>query len=43
VFAAGLDDPRSLTLGVDGYLYMSTFGFGSSPGVGQVIRIDIDR
>ena len=31
---------RSITAGADGMLYVSNFGYGSSPGAGQVVKID---
>jgi hypothetical protein len=33
--------PTGMTLGPDGNLYVSTFGFGAPAGAGQVVRIDL--
>jgi len=39
--ATGLSFPSAMTLGPDGNLYVSNFGFGAPPGAGQVIRINL--
>ena len=39
--ASGLTLPTGLTLGPDGALYVSAFGFGFPPGAGQILRIDL--
>lgn len=39
--ATGLAFPTAMTLGPDGNLYVSNFGFGFPAGMGQVVRIDI--
>ena len=38
---SGLMFPTGLTLGPDGALYVSVFGFGFPPGAGQVLRIAV--
>ena len=40
VVASGLNLPTAMTFGPDGNLYVSTFGFGFGPGMGQVERIN---
>jgi hypothetical protein len=39
--ASGLVFPTAMTFGPDGNLYVSNFGFGVPPGLGQVVRIDL--
>jgi LPXTG-motif cell wall-anchored protein len=39
--ATGLTFPTAMTFGPDGKLYVSNFGFGLPPGMGQVVRVDI--
>jgi hypothetical protein len=39
--ATGLAFPTAMTFGPDGALYVSNFGFGFSPGSGQILRIDV--
>jgi hypothetical protein len=41
VVAEGLSFPTAMTLGPDGALYVSNFGFGFPPGAGQVVRVPI--
>lgn len=42
VIATGLSFPTAMTLGPDGALYVSNFGFGGpAPGLGQILRITI--
>jgi hypothetical protein len=39
--ATGLMFPTGMTLGPDGNLYVSNFGFGGPPGAGQVVKVDL--
>ena len=39
--ATGLSFPSAMTYGPDGNLYVSNFGFGAPPGVGQIIRVHL--
>jgi hypothetical protein len=39
--ASGLMFPTALTIGPDGALYVSNFGFGGPPGAGQILRIAV--
>ena len=41
VVATGLTFPTGMTIGPDGKLYVSNFGFGFPPGAGQVVRITV--
>ena len=41
IVADGLMFPTGMTYGPDGNLYVSTFGLGTPPGSGQVVRVDI--
>jgi len=41
VIATGLTFPTGMTIGPDGALYVSNFGFGFPPGSGEVVRISI--
>jgi len=41
LISAGLSFPTALTLGPDGNLYVSNFGFGAPPGAGQIVRITL--
>lgn len=41
VVADGLMFPTGMTLGPDGNLYVSNFGFGTPPGTGTIVKIDI--
>lgn len=41
VVADGLMFPTGMTLGPDGNLYVSNFGFGTPPGSGTIVKIDI--
>jgi hypothetical protein len=41
VIADQLTVPTAMTLGPDGNLYVSNFGFGAPPGLGQIVRIDL--
>lgn len=38
----GLSLPTAMTFGHDGALYVSNMGFGFPPGMGQVLRFDLD-
>jgi LPXTG-motif cell wall-anchored protein len=40
--ATGLTFPTAMTFGPDGKLYVSNFGFGLPPGMGQVVRVDVN-
>jgi hypothetical protein len=42
VVAAGLQHPTAMTLGPDGNLYVSNYGYGFPAGAGQVVRITVD-
>jgi hypothetical protein len=33
--------PTAMTVGPDGNLYISNFGFGGPPGAGQVVKVDL--
>jgi sugar lactone lactonase YvrE len=37
--ASGLSFASAMTLGPDGALYVSNFGFGAPAGTGQIVRI----
>jgi hypothetical protein len=39
--ATGLLLPTAMTLGPDGYLYVSNAGFGAPPGAGEIVRITV--
>lgn len=39
--ATGLFFPTAMTLGPDGNLYVSNFGYGFPAGAGQVVRVDL--
>jgi hypothetical protein len=39
VIATGLALPTAMTLGPDGKLYISNFGFGFPAGAGQIVRV----
>ena len=41
VIATGLALPTGMTLGPDGNLYVSNFGFGFPAGMGQIVRITL--
>ena len=42
VIATGLSFPSAMTLGPDGAVYVSNFGFGVPPtGAGQILRITV--
>jgi len=41
VVASGLTQPTGLTIGPDGNLYASNFGWASPPGSGQIVKITI--
>ena len=43
VIASGLSFPTGMTLGPDGNLYVSNFGFGAPAGAGQIVRITLQR
>lgn len=38
--ATGLMFPTAMTLGPDGNLYVSNFGYGGGPGAGEIVRVD---
>jgi LPXTG-motif cell wall-anchored protein len=40
--ATGLTFPTAMAFGPDGKLYVSNFGFGLPPGMGQVVRVDVN-
>jgi hypothetical protein len=39
--ATGLMFPTAMTLGSDGNLYVSDFGFGGPPGAGEIVKVDL--
>ena len=39
--ATGLMFPTAMTLGPDGNLYVSDFGFGAPPGAGEIVKVDL--
>ncbi len=39
----GLTFPTALAIGPDGYLYISNFGFGFPPGMGEIVKVKISR
>jgi hypothetical protein len=41
VVADGLTQPTGMTLGPDGNLYVSNFGWASPPGSGQIVKVNI--
>jgi hypothetical protein len=43
IIADGLMFPTGMTMGPDGNLYVSAFGFGAPPGAGQVLKIDLSQ
>jgi len=44
VIASGLNLPTGMTMGPDGNLYVSNWGFGPPPvGVGEILKIDISE
>ena len=43
VVATGLSFPTAMTMGPDGALYVSNLGFGTPPGAGQIVRVDLGR
>lgn len=40
--AVGLSEPTAMTLGPDGSLYISNKGYGYPPGMGEIVRIEIN-
>jgi len=42
VIVSGLNLPTGMTYGPDGALYVSVWGFGGGPGMGQVLRVRLD-
>ncbi|MDE2437100.1 MAG: ScyD/ScyE family protein [Sphingomonadales bacterium] len=43
IIADGLMFPTGMTYGPDGNLYVSNFGFGTPPGSGQILKIDLEH
>ena len=43
IIASGLALPTAMTLGPDGNLYVSNFGFGFPAGSGQIARITLEN
>jgi hypothetical protein len=41
VLISGLHFPTGMTMGSDGNLYVSNWGFGKPPGGGQVVKITL--
>jgi hypothetical protein len=41
IVATGFSFPSAMTLGPDGNLYISDFGFAGPPGAGQIVRVDL--
>jgi len=42
VLVSGLNFPTGMTMGPDGNLYVSTWGFGMPPGGGQVMKVTLE-
>jgi hypothetical protein len=42
VVASGLFFPTAMTLGPDGDLYVSNFGYGFGEGAGEIVRVDLN-
>lgn len=41
LLAENLTRPTAMTMGADGNLYVSTFGFANAPGTGQIVKITL--
>jgi len=41
VLVSGLNFPTAMTMGPDGNLYVSNWGFGMPPGGGQVVKVTL--
>lgn len=39
--ASNLNLPTAMTFGPDNKLYVSNWGFGGSPGMGEILQIDV--
>lgn len=39
--ASGLSFPSAMTMGPDGRLYVSNFGFAGPAGSGQILKVDL--
>jgi glucose/arabinose dehydrogenase len=42
IIASGLHLPSAMTMGPDGNLYVSDFGFGFSPGAGRIVKVTLN-
>jgi hypothetical protein len=42
VVVEGLNFPTGMTMGADGNLYVSNWGFGQGPGGGEIVKVVLD-